>query len=164
MKSAGVEIVIAFLSEGYFLLTLLNSCSAPGPPHYRGITITLGSTTFGRTPLDEWSARHRDLYLYNTQHSQQTCPGPPAGLEPGHWVRQVKEMGRIKYSKEKTMRANLIFFHPDLFKEEKWFWSVFRWCGGKNGNDTLFLTHNSFFIIRFQIVPHVSALFLAFER
>jgi len=26
--------------------------------------------TVGRTPLDEWSARRRDLYLYNTQHSQ----------------------------------------------------------------------------------------------
>ena len=28
-------------------------------------------TTAGRTPLDEWSARRRDLYLI-TQHSQQT--------------------------------------------------------------------------------------------
>jgi len=29
-------------------------------------------TTIGRNPLDKWSARRRDLYLYNTQHSQQT--------------------------------------------------------------------------------------------
>jgi hypothetical protein len=29
-------------------------------------------TTVSRTPLDEWSARRRDLYLHNTQHSQQT--------------------------------------------------------------------------------------------
>jgi hypothetical protein len=28
--------------------------------------------TVSRTPLDEWSARRRDLYLTNTQHSQQT--------------------------------------------------------------------------------------------
>jgi hypothetical protein len=40
-------------------------------------------TTVGRTPLDEWSARHRDLYLDNTQHSQQTnIHAPPVGLEP----------------------------------------------------------------------------------
>jgi hypothetical protein len=30
--------------------------SGPGPPHYRGLTITLRHTTLGRTPLDEWSA------------------------------------------------------------------------------------------------------------
>jgi hypothetical protein len=27
--------------------------SGPGPPHYRGLTITLRHTTLGRTPLDE---------------------------------------------------------------------------------------------------------------
>jgi len=30
---------------------------------YRGCTITLRHTTLGRTPLDEWSAGQRDLYL-----------------------------------------------------------------------------------------------------
>ena len=29
-------------------------------------------TTIGTTPLDEWSARRRDLQLHNTQHLQQT--------------------------------------------------------------------------------------------
>jgi len=28
--------------------------------------------TLGTTPLDEGSARRRDLYLYNTQYSQET--------------------------------------------------------------------------------------------
>jgi hypothetical protein len=41
--------------------------SGPGPPHYRGFTITLRHTILSRTPLDEWSARRRDLYL--TTHS-----------------------------------------------------------------------------------------------
>ena len=38
--------------------------------------------TVGRTPLDEWSARRRDLYLttHNT-HNRQTYM-PPAGFEP----------------------------------------------------------------------------------
>ena len=36
-------------------------------------------TTVGRTPLDEWSARRRDLYL--TTHNTQTSM-PPAGFEP----------------------------------------------------------------------------------
>ena len=39
-------------------------------------------TTVGRTPLDEWSARRRDLYLttHNT-HNRQTSI-PPVGFEP----------------------------------------------------------------------------------
>jgi len=39
-------------------------------------------TTVGRTPLDEWSARRRDLYLttYNT-HNRQTSMSP-VGFEP----------------------------------------------------------------------------------
>jgi len=39
-------------------------------------------TTVGRTPLDEWSARRRDLYLttHNT-HNRQTSM-PPLGFEP----------------------------------------------------------------------------------
>jgi len=38
--------------------------------------------THRRTPLDEWSARHRDLYLtiHNT-HNRQTSM-PPVGFEP----------------------------------------------------------------------------------
>jgi hypothetical protein len=34
--------------------------------------VTLNNTTFGRNPLDKVSARRRDLYLNNTQHSQET--------------------------------------------------------------------------------------------
>jgi hypothetical protein len=50
--------------------------------HYRGFTVTLRHTTFGRTPLDEWSARRWDLYLttHNT-HNRRTSM-PPAGFEP----------------------------------------------------------------------------------
>jgi hypothetical protein len=49
--------------------------SGPGPPHYRGFTITLG-----RTPLDEWSAQSRDLYLtiHNTHKRQISMP--PGGI------------------------------------------------------------------------------------
>jgi len=34
-----------------------------GIPHYRGFTIKLRHITVGRTPLDEWSAWHRDVCL-----------------------------------------------------------------------------------------------------
>ena len=44
--------------------------SKPGPPHYRGLAITLRRITLIRTPLDERSIRHTDLYL--TIHSLQS--------------------------------------------------------------------------------------------
>ena len=38
--------------------------------------------TVGRTPLDEWSVRHRDLYLTtHNSHNRQTSM-PPVGFEP----------------------------------------------------------------------------------
>jgi len=44
------------------------------PPHYRGFMITLRHTALGRTPLDEWSAWRRDLYLttHNTHRRLDT--------------------------------------------------------------------------------------------
>ena len=38
-------------------------------------------TTVGRTPLDEWSARRRDLYL-TTHNTHNRHPCPPVGFEP----------------------------------------------------------------------------------
>jgi hypothetical protein len=56
--------------------------SGPGPPHCHGFMITLRHCTLGRTPLDEWSAHRRDLYLttHNTHNGQTSTP--PAGFEP----------------------------------------------------------------------------------
>ena len=49
----------------------------PRSPHYRGLTITLRHTTLGRTPLDEGSARRRDLYLTTHNiHNRQTSMPP----------------------------------------------------------------------------------------
>ena len=67
--------------------------SGPGPPHYWGFKKTPRHTTFGRTPLDEWSTRRRELYLTKHNiHKRQTSM-TPAGFEPadprlrprGHW-------------------------------------------------------------------------------
>ena len=53
--------------------------SGPGPSHCQGFMTTLRQTTRGRTTLDEFSARRRDLYL--TAHNRQTSK-IPAGFEP----------------------------------------------------------------------------------
>ena len=39
-------------------------------------------TTVGRTPLDEWSARRRDLYLTRHDTHNRQISMPPVGFEP----------------------------------------------------------------------------------
>jgi len=56
---------------------------ASWPPHSWGfLDHTQRRTTVSKTPLDEWSARRRDLYLttHNT-HNRQTSM-PPVGFGP----------------------------------------------------------------------------------
>ena len=66
----------------YFFYHGATAPSRPRPPHCRGFTITLRHTTFGRTPLDKWSGRRRNLYLttHNT-HNRRTSM-PQAAFEP----------------------------------------------------------------------------------
>ena len=83
---SGLRVKIAFFISLFFLvwplLTTQSRC--------RGLLLhltTLNDThththTLGRVPLDEWSARRRDLYLttYNTRKRQKSMPA--AGFEP----------------------------------------------------------------------------------
>ena len=95
----------------YFILSLYgDTCKwlgillwvPPPPPHWRcGPTRTMASSflrfldhkqrriTVGRTPLDEWSARRRDLYLttHNT-HNRQTSM-PPRGIRAHNLSRRA---------------------------------------------------------------------------
>jgi len=41
----------------------ITATSVQGSTHYRSFTIILRHTISGRTPLDEWSTRHRYLYI-----------------------------------------------------------------------------------------------------
>ena len=64
-----------------------------GPPHYLGFTITFRHTTIGGNPLDEWSARSRDLYMtthnaYKRERERHRCPlwdsNPQSQQAKGH--------------------------------------------------------------------------------
>jgi hypothetical protein len=65
----------AIFSQGERIL------SRPGPPHYRCFTITLRHTTIDGTPLDEWSAHRRDLYLRRHNIFKRQTAMTPAGFE-----------------------------------------------------------------------------------
>jgi hypothetical protein len=115
----------------YFFYRGATAPSAPRPPHCRGYMITLRHTALGRTPLAEWSARHRDLYLttHNT-HKRQTSM-PLAGFEPiipasdrpqthafrprGYWERQWRIFSKnnllnvVNIYQQATSQGALIF-------------------------------------------------------
>jgi hypothetical protein len=87
--------------------------SGPRPPHYQGFMITLRHTTLGRTCLDEWPARLRDLYL-TTHNAQETKihasdgiwthnPSKRAAADPhlwprGHWDRCLTDVVNCYFS------------------------------------------------------------------
>jgi hypothetical protein len=66
---------VLLLIAGYFFYHGATVPSGPRLPHYRRFMIILRHTTIGKTPLDEWSARHRDLHLttHNTR-DKHSCP------------------------------------------------------------------------------------------
>ena len=81
-----------------------------------------------RTPMDEWSARRRDLYqkTHNTHNRQ--APLPPAGSEttilvrerrPTPWTALPVGLSIVLYYKKKLCHwVNLLFSY--LFDKESW--------------------------------------------
>jgi hypothetical protein len=61
----------------FFFLYVSTALYGPGPPRFVEVSRShIRHTTLGRTPLDEWSARRRDLYLttHNTHKRQTSMP------------------------------------------------------------------------------------------
>jgi len=87
VKTLKTIIWIIWMLSFHTLLAFFLQCPTasfrPGPSHYRGFTIARSNTNiFGRTPLDEWSARHRVLYMTtHNSHKRQTAM-TPLGFEP----------------------------------------------------------------------------------
>jgi hypothetical protein len=87
----------------------------PWPPHSWGfLDHTQWRATFGRTPLDEWSARRRDLYL--TKHNRQTSMTPvrfeptiSAGERPQNHAldRAATGIGKCKFSRVKVLHYEI---------------------------------------------------------
>ena len=97
-----------FLRNNYYIFCFLWRCGptwAMASSFTRFLDHTQRRITVSRTPLDEWSARRRDLYLtsHNTHNSK--TPMPPSGIRThnlsrreaadlrliprGHWDRQL---------------------------------------------------------------------------
>ena len=126
----------------FFLLLLLLLLALT--PHFRVLASsflrfrdsTEWHTTVARTPLDEWSDLRRDLYLTNTQHSQQTNIHVPGGIRTrnpnrqaaadprlwpfGHWDRQPKGYVVI------IQRISLFYQEKPIYNHSYWKVELFR--------------------------------------
>jgi len=92
--------------------------NGPGLPHYLGFTIRLG-----RTPLDEWSARRRDLYLttHNT-HKKRTHPCLRRDSNPQS--QQAKGRRPTHYT------ADFLYtVHNSSVVVKEFEWVILRWVG-----------------------------------
>ena len=58
--------------------------SRPRPPQFWGFRVIHRHTTIARTPLGEWSARSRELYLTTHNIRKRSVTMHPAGFKP--WI------------------------------------------------------------------------------
>ena len=70
------------IQECVFITMMQQPPIRPRPPNYQGFTITLRHITVGRTPLNEWSAQRRELYLTTRNNHNRQTSIPPVGFEP----------------------------------------------------------------------------------
>ena len=66
----------------FFLLWRCDSTLVMASSFLTFLDHTQRRTTIARTPLDEWSARHRDLYLTTHNTYIRQISTPPMGFEP----------------------------------------------------------------------------------
>jgi hypothetical protein len=74
---------IAMFTKFNFQSPIIRGETAPsgsGPPHYRGLAITVRHTTLNRSPLDEESAQRKGLDL-TTHYTQRQISMSPVGFE-----------------------------------------------------------------------------------
>ena len=96
------DILVAYKIEEWRMCNIFFNCrvffSSCNSPTWTWATSLLWihdhtHTTRGSTPLDKWSARLRDPYLHNTQHSLQTSIHAPGGIRTRHTIKRKNEVG-----------------------------------------------------------------------
>jgi len=81
-RHVDISIYNKITGDAFFLLCRCDPTRVMASSFLRFLDQTQRRTTVGRTPLDEWSARRRDLYLttHNTHNRQISMP--PVGFKP----------------------------------------------------------------------------------
>jgi len=81
-------------------------------------------STVGRTPLDEWSARHRDLYLITHDIHNRQISMPPVEFEPkisaGERLCDERPLWRADHSSRAVL--------PNVLRRCVWSRNIKNWC------------------------------------
>ena len=88
-------------------------------------TQTQRRTTVGRTPLDEWSARRRDLYLTTHNTHKRKASMPPVGFEPT--ISAVERLQSFVLGRAVTGTGNLCVFFRRKFWKNNGFCTLHLW-------------------------------------
>jgi hypothetical protein len=111
----GVSQIWNFVSHKTSHISMvLKAPSGPGAPHCSDFTFTLRHTALGRTPLDEWSAQRRDLYLTtnNTQNRQDFYS--PDGIRIRNPSKRADADPRLR-RRGHYDRHEKIFSHSEMY-------------------------------------------------
>jgi hypothetical protein len=108
-----LQLTYPVFSYGYkfYLKYYLHSSTAPSeprPPHYASLTIIRRHTSLSRSPLDEWSARRRDLYLTTHNNLKGQIFIPPAGFEPTIPASERPQTQVLDRASTETGNCNII--------------------------------------------------------
>ena len=116
-------------------ICIINSFMAQRPRHTHswGFLITLRHTTRGRTPLGDWSARRRDLYLTTHNILDIHVPHGIQTRSPSKWAaadRRLRQRGhwdgRVRYYRQLNKMIN-IQASIRWNKLQKWWLSWEKW-------------------------------------
>jgi hypothetical protein len=101
---------------------------------FRGFMITLRHTIFCRTPLDEWSARRRDLYLTTHNTHKRQISMPPAGIRTRNPNKRAAAEQRLRprghwdrHSPTTVLEKCLSQMHTEFWEEnlkERYPWDL----------------------------------------
>ena len=125
----------------YFFLWRCDPTGVMASSFLRFLDHTQRRATLGRTPLDEWSARRRDLYLttHNT-HNRQTSM-PLVGFEPTISAGELPQTYALDRAATGTDICICILLFNLCVTLELYFWGIFCFSC-RNKISTIFTVHS----------------------
>ena len=113
--------------------------SGPTRPHYRSFTVTLRHTTLGKTPLDEWSAGHKNHHMTAHNTHNRGISMPPSGIRTRIASKPTAADPRLSLRGHRDHSTNLRSAHA-VFMCFVFIWEQTATCATYSINWLVFIT------------------------
>jgi hypothetical protein len=119
-------VFLYILRTNVSILVLFHGATAPGVGRDSSVEASRLQTTFGRTPLDEWSARRRDHYITHNVHNRQTSMHL-AGFEAAIPESELQQTHALDHkatgmgSKFDNSEGHLWLFRTQAQQPDEWY-------------------------------------------